>query len=158
MHDLDEFVQGQLLLAALNITTHVLRIGGCFIAKVFRGRDEHLLFELLDPFFSEVLCCKPRSSRNSSIEAFVVCRGYNPPAGFKPSNLTDFLNQGFGSLTQVDEFNSKFIPFVASGDLSNSFDSDRTYALENNYKWTPPVQLPTIPPYKEAVERKRTRE
>ena len=31
LHDLDEYVQAQLLLAALNITTHVLKLGGNFI-------------------------------------------------------------------------------------------------------------------------------
>eukprot|EP01052_Picozoa_sp_SAG31_P042786 SAG31_NODE_6908_length_1861_cov_1.675399_2_plen_76_part_00 len=33
MHDLDEYVQAQLLLAALTITTHILRPGGSFVAK-----------------------------------------------------------------------------------------------------------------------------
>jgi tRNA (cytidine32/guanosine34-2'-O)-methyltransferase len=36
LHDIDEYVQSQLLLAALNITTHVLRNGGTFVAKIFR--------------------------------------------------------------------------------------------------------------------------
>lgn len=155
LHDLDEFVQGQLLLAALNITTHVLRLGGNFVAKVFRGRDEHLLFELLEPFFCEVLCCKPRSSRNSSIEAFVVCRGYNPPKDFIPTELTNFISAGYGAVSEMDEFNAKFVPFVAAGDLSHAYDSDRTYALGEGYRWHDPIQPPTIPPYKEAVDRKR---
>ena len=34
LHDIDEFIQAQLLLAALNITTHVLKKGGTFVAKV----------------------------------------------------------------------------------------------------------------------------
>ena len=34
LHDIDEFIQAQLLLAALNITTHVLKLGGTFVAKV----------------------------------------------------------------------------------------------------------------------------
>jgi 23S rRNA U2552 (ribose-2'-O)-methylase RlmE/FtsJ len=34
LHDIDEYVQFQLLLAAVNITTHVLRPGGTFVAKV----------------------------------------------------------------------------------------------------------------------------
>jgi tRNA (cytidine32/guanosine34-2'-O)-methyltransferase len=36
--------QAQLLLAALNITTHVLRTGGTFVAKIFRGKDVTLLY------------------------------------------------------------------------------------------------------------------
>jgi tRNA (cytidine32/guanosine34-2'-O)-methyltransferase len=34
LHDIDEYVQAQLILAALNITTHVLKPGGNFVAKV----------------------------------------------------------------------------------------------------------------------------
>lgn len=80
---------------ALNIATHVLKPGGCFVAKVslrepsrgqrgtpegcchasvclptlqiFRGRDVTLIYSQLRVFFSSVLCAKPRSSRNSSI-------------------------------------------------------------------------------------------
>ena len=39
--------QAQLLLAALNITTNTLRIGGSFVAKIFRGRDVSLLYSQL---------------------------------------------------------------------------------------------------------------
>jgi len=155
LHDLDEFVQGQLLLAALNITTHVLRRGGTFVAKIFRGKDIELLYDQLRPFFGQVLCCKPRSSRNSSIEAFVVCLGYQAPPDFKPDSLTDFINRGFGAVADMDDFNAHFVPFIACGDLSSSYDSDRTYSLGADYKWTSPVQPPTMPPYKDAVARKR---
>ena len=79
LHDIDEYIQAQLLLAALNITTHVLRPGGTFVAKIFRGKDVTLLYSQLRVFFPRVTCAKPRSSRNSSIEAFVVCQGYTPP-------------------------------------------------------------------------------
>ncbi|SCV72072.1 BQ2448_4766 [Microbotryum intermedium] len=109
LHDLDEFVQAQLLLAALNITLHVLRSGGTFVAKIFRGRDVTLLYDQLRCFFENVTCAKPRSSRNSSMgqcihpkspytsvvadvtclhrhsastEAFVVCEHFR--SGFNP--------------------------------------------------------------------------
>jgi len=55
LHDIDEFVQAQLLLAALNITTHMLRPGGCFVAKIFRGRDVSLLYSQLRLFFERVI-------------------------------------------------------------------------------------------------------
>lgn len=67
LHDLDEYIQAQLLLAALNITTHVLKKGGTFVAKIFRGKDSPLLYSQLRLFFTDVTCAKPRSSRNSSI-------------------------------------------------------------------------------------------
>lgn len=70
LHDIDEYVQAQLLLAALNITTHVLKDGGTFVAKIFRGRDVTLLYSQLRLFFNQVNITKPMSSRNSSIGQF----------------------------------------------------------------------------------------
>jgi tRNA (cytidine32/guanosine34-2'-O)-methyltransferase len=92
LHDLDEFIQSQLLLAALNITTHVLAVGGTFVAKIFRGKDVNLLYHQLSLFFSSVFCAKCRSSRNSSIESFVVCKGYNPPVGYVPTMANPLLD------------------------------------------------------------------
>jgi tRNA (cytidine32/guanosine34-2'-O)-methyltransferase len=40
---MDEYIQAQLLLAAFNITSHVLEVGGSFVAKIFRGKDMSLL-------------------------------------------------------------------------------------------------------------------
>ncbi|XP_063680040.1 tRNA (cytidine(32)/guanosine(34)-2'-O)-methyltransferase-like [Bolinopsis microptera] len=101
LHDIDEFIQAQLLLAALNITTHVLKLGGTFVAKIFRGKDVALLFSQLRIFFEDVKCCKPRSSRNSSIEAFVVCRGYNPPEGYIPSMINPSHSELMVRLTDM---------------------------------------------------------
>ena len=67
LHDMDEYIQAQLLLAALNITTHILKPGGTFVAKIFRGKDVTLLYSQLKLFFPLVTIAKPRSSRNSSI-------------------------------------------------------------------------------------------
>ena len=41
---MDEYIQAQLILAALTIVTYVLRPGGAFVAKVFRGREISLLY------------------------------------------------------------------------------------------------------------------
>jgi tRNA (cytidine32/guanosine34-2'-O)-methyltransferase len=82
LHDLDEYMQAQLLLAAFNITSHILKNGGTFIAKIFRGKDMSLLVAQLSTFFPDVMIVKPRSSRDSSIEAFVLCRNYTPPVDY----------------------------------------------------------------------------
>ncbi len=95
LHDIDEYMQAQLLLAALNITTNVLRKGGNFVAKIFRGRDVSLLYSQLRCFFSEVTVAKPKSSRNSSIESFVVCRCFTPPPGFEISMDTLLLDHKY---------------------------------------------------------------
>eukprot|EP00946_MAST-07B_sp_MAST-7B-sp1_P000918 g918.t1 len=129
LHDIDEYVQAQLLLAALNITTHVLRKGGTFVAKIFRGKDVTLLYSQLNVFFDQVSCCKPKSSRNSSIEAFVVCQGFRLPEGFTPSMKRPLMDEqyraGVNSLVGVERV---IVPFLACGDLSG-FDSDQSYPL-----------------------------
>jgi len=76
MHDMDEYIQSQLLLSALSITTLLLKKGGRFVAKVFRGEQIPILYGQLHTFFRSVYCAKPASSRNSSFEAFVVCSDF----------------------------------------------------------------------------------
>ena len=67
LHDLDEYVQAQLILAALVIVSATLKKGGKFVAKVFRGRDIGMLYSQLKVLFGDVTVVKPKSSRNSSI-------------------------------------------------------------------------------------------
>lgn len=81
-HDLDEFIQAQLLQAALLITTRIVEQDGTFVAKIFRVNDITRLMYLMRCFFDSVQVIKPQSSRSCSIESFVVCRGYR-----KPSNI-----------------------------------------------------------------------
>ncbi|KAL3622795.1 hypothetical protein CASFOL_031974 [Castilleja foliolosa] len=102
LHDMDEFVQSQLILAGLTIVTHILKSGGKFIAKIFRGKDTSLLYCQLKLFFTEVTFAKPKSSRNSSIEAFVVCENYSPPEGFNEKDLHRLLEQ-IGSPSGADD-------------------------------------------------------
>ncbi|XP_030048267.1 putative tRNA (cytidine(32)/guanosine(34)-2'-O)-methyltransferase [Microcaecilia unicolor] len=159
LHDIDEYIQAQLLLAALNITTHVLKKGGTFVAKIFRGKDVTLLYSQLKIFFSDVVCAKPRSSRNSSIEAFAVCRGYAPPDGYIPNMSNPLLDHCYDvDFNQLQGPNRIIVPFLACGDLS-AYDSDRTYPLQlepgKEYTYLPPTQPPILPPYQEACFLKR---
>ncbi|KAG5936328.1 hypothetical protein E4U53_000250 [Claviceps sorghi] len=85
LHDLDIYVQSQLLFAALNLALCVLKPGGKFVAKIFRGRNVDVLYAQLKIFFEKVVVAKPRSSRASSMEAFIVCLNFRPPVGFKAS-------------------------------------------------------------------------
>ena len=64
LHDMDEFMQAQLILAGLAVCAHILRPGGTYIAKVFRGKEVALLYAQLKMFFTQVTCAKPKSSRN----------------------------------------------------------------------------------------------
>ncbi|KAJ9530978.1 hypothetical protein QJQ45_028883 [Haematococcus lacustris] len=145
LHDLDEYVQAQLLLAALTITVHVLRPGGVFVAKIFRGKDVSLLYSQLRLLWPEVYCCKPKASRNSSIESFVVCRGYSPPPGFTPACLHAMLAGAEASMDdtiQACEFAARAVPFLACGDLSG-WDSDANYELNLDLS-APPHNLDAL--------------
>ncbi|XP_046427051.1 putative tRNA (cytidine(32)/guanosine(34)-2'-O)-methyltransferase [Neodiprion fabricii] len=153
LHDMDIYIQSQLLLAALNITTHILKPHGIFVAKIFRGKDISLLYSQLKIFFKDVYCTKPRSSRNSSIEAFVVCKNYSPPEGYQPHMLNPLLTHEHCDFNQLTGINRYVVPFVVCGDLSQP-DSDACYSLEyegKEYKYHEPNQSPISPPYEEAI-------
>lgn len=204
LHDLDIYVQSQLLFAALNLALCVLRPGGKFVAKIFRGRNVDLLFAQLKIFFERVIVAKPRSSRASSVEAFIVCLNFSPPVGFQASleepmgvgsrleemvkmdALQQLYQQPIVASTTLQDHESgtwsdgpsrsihvdeggvvdihlpsddpkayrsgKWIaPFLACGDLS-AFDADASYHLPKDRISLDPVQPPTAPPYKRALE------
>jgi len=157
MHDIDEYIQAQLILAALNITTHLLKPGGTFIAKIFRGRDTTLLYTQLKMFFPNVTIAKPRSSRNSSIESFVVCQNYSPPEGFIPSMIDPMLDHYYSEDNPFLGPNRHLIPFISCGDLSG-FDSDRTYEVDEDYERKESVQMPINPPYHKSLTMNRNNE
>lgn len=160
LHDIDEYIQAQLLLAALNITTHVLKRGGAFVAKIFRGKDVSLLYSQLKIFFPLVTVAKPRSSRNSSIEAFVVCENYSPPEGYVPTMSNPLLDHHYDvDFNSLEGPNRVIVPFLTCGDLS-AYDSDRTYPLQlepgKEYTFHAPTQSPIDPPYKQACLLRKT--
>lgn len=181
LHDLDTYVQSQLLWAALNLALCVLKPGGKFVAKIFRGKDVDLLYAQLKIVFERVTVAKPRSSRASSVEAFIVCTGFCPPKGFKAS-LDNPLGAGtklqsqsrqrtqphrivrpdgiteveLGSEDEDDDESQRWIaPFLACGDLS-AYDADASYHLPKDRVSLDPVQPPTAPPYKKALEMRKT--
>lgn len=170
LHDIDEYVQAQLVLAALNVASQMLRKGGSFVAKVFRQKDSDLLYAQLKLYFSDITVVKPRSSRNSSIEAFVVCRNYSPIDGFIPAVISYDPSKN-KEAEDLSKMNRIAVPFISAGDLSG-FDSDMSYALDKGlegldlsdkvasqedengkYVSLPPVVPPIQPPYAEAIRR-----
>lgn len=77
-HEIDQYLQAQLLQAALTITQRMLRAGGTFVAKFFKGADLSYLDMMMKQLFTDVYVVKPQSSRASSAEAFVIGLGYIP--------------------------------------------------------------------------------
>lgn len=160
MHDVDEYVQAQLLLSAMNITTHLLKEGGTFVAKIFRGKDTSLLYSQFKVFFTFVEIAKPKSSRNSSIESFIVCKNFTMPEGYKTTISNPFFNPSVQEdgedYDQLLGLNRVIIPFVVCGDLSG-YDADENYTqLDGPYEVIAPSHPPINPPYQKAKELKKT--
>ncbi|KAI0009348.1 FtsJ-domain-containing protein [Xylariaceae sp. FL0662B] len=203
LHDLDIYVQSQLLFAALNLALCVLKPGGKFVAKIFRGKNVDVLYAQLKIFFEKVHVAKPRSSRASSVEAFIVCLNFQPPEGFsasldeplgvgsrlykmaeqnsanlpitaltmlqnpktsawnsRPTHIQSMDEHGIIEIQPEDDRPRRvddvrwIAPFVACGDLS-AFDSDASYRLPPGHISLDPVQPPTAPPYKRALELRK---
>ena len=136
----------------------MLRTNGTFIAKIFRGKDITLLYSQLKIFFNKVTIAKPRSSRNSSIEAFIVCEYYQPPKDYIPNMENPLLDQKYTINNHIEGSNRVIQPFIACGDLNASYDSDKTYPLEidgKEYKFHKPLNPPVNPPYAEAFYLKQ---
>ncbi|KAF7456100.1 putative tRNA (cytidine(32)/guanosine(34)-2'-O)-methyltransferase [Cryptosporidium felis] len=131
LHDLDEFIQNQLLISSLGIASKLMKKGGTFVAKVFRGENISRIYQQMFCYFELVDCCKPESSRNSSLEAFIVCRlfRFGDASSSEVSNIPDPLS----------------VPFISCGDLSE-FDPDKTYEAEYECSLLP-VQPPINAPY-----------
>ncbi|KAK4767177.1 hypothetical protein SAY86_014927 [Trapa natans] len=103
LHDMDEFVQSQLIIA-------------------------------LKLFYPIVTFVKPKSTRNSSIEAFAVSENNSLPEGFNPKDLYRVL-QKVGSLSGVDNLvNLGDLEFdaVVDGGFPVQFN---TFAVSLNYKF-----------------------
>lgn len=156
LHDMDEYVQAQLVLAALNITTVLLQQGGTFVAKIFRGREIGLLYQQLALFFNTVISVKPRSSRHQSLEAFVVCRGFAFPKDYTSHDrmINPSFGYPYGSSPLVTPMERLVVPFVACGDLCG-FDSDTSYPTEDGAVALPPVAPPISAPYLGVLQMRR---
>lgn len=139
LHDMDAYIQEELLLSALSLAKMVMDDGATFVAKIFRGQGEleRGIWERMcgEGCFDRVTIAKPRSSRASSLEAFLVAEGWN---GKRPAGMA----------------NGPEWDFVACGDLTD-WDSDATFVLEEGREVKDPVQSPVAPPYKKAIERRR---
>jgi tRNA (cytidine32/guanosine34-2'-O)-methyltransferase len=158
LHEMDEYLQSQLLFAALNITLHVLGDGGTFVAKMFRGISTDLIYNQLRLMFGEVTFCKPSSSRASSYECFVVAQGFCMPEGLDPAAVSEYIASGFDkkALEPFGQTARELVPFLAHGDISG-FDSETTYELPNDHVFLDPVQPPIAPPYKAIVDERKSR-
>ncbi|KAI3480800.1 hypothetical protein L1887_57067 [Cichorium endivia] len=152
LHDLDEYLQSQLLLAATQITFRILEEGGTFVAKIFTQHPQAglgaslgnmdlkgarpatsgaLLAQQLRTFFDQVDIAKPRSSRLGSVEHFLVCLGFRPPKNL-PKGIV-------GSLADSAPNREALSPSETSD------DGDRDDLVQYAHKLRSQLQRPDLP-------------
>lgn len=176
LHDIDEYLQSQLLLAAMLITTHVLCQGGTMVAKIFRGSNVPFLYAQLRCLFHKVTIAKPTSSRNSSMEAFVVCQQFKGEPYFNlpldAGGLVNLVNvideegddderKSNNNSNNKNSYEPTLIPFLSCGDLTpwsdatdryGILDSDKSYPIDESVEYIPPIAPPIDPPYQESIQ------
>jgi tRNA (cytidine32/guanosine34-2'-O)-methyltransferase len=160
-NEFDVYIQSQLVLNALNTSIRILKIGGNFITKLFKGKYTDKIIQIFLTCFNKVIITKPKACRNASFESFIFCQGFkednNIIQQLRKKELSEddiiILNK-LKIVNDNEEFNyEKFnVDFIQVG--NDEYDSDKTYDLEStNYqKILNPVQMPINPPYKYYVE------
>lgn len=170
-NEFDVYIQFQLVLTALNTSIRMLKKGGNFVTKLFKGKYTDIIIQILLICFDKVTITKPKACRNASFESFIMCEGFKEDNETIKKLRTSELNENdiiqLNKLRLVDDkidkededdenktFNyEKYnVKFIQVGD--DEYDSDKTYDLEStNYeKVLNPVQMPIDPPYKYYID------
>jgi 23S rRNA (uridine2552-2'-O)-methyltransferase len=77
---------------AAHFAVEVLSEGGHFLAKTFQGGTEKDLLNMLKQNFRQVLHIKPASSRQESVEMFLLAKGFK---GKKGTGVVELDEEGF---------------------------------------------------------------
>jgi tRNA (cytidine32/guanosine34-2'-O)-methyltransferase len=156
-NEFDVHIQAQLILAALNISIRLLKEGGTFITKIFKGKHTNKIIQILLHFFKAVTVAKPRACRNASFESFLVCQGFfisSSHMELRNDNLNENDILYLNSLYKREEIDLETlgVEFVQVG--KDEYDSDKTYDLESTNYTTKlqPLQAPINPPYKLCID------
>jgi tRNA (cytidine32/guanosine34-2'-O)-methyltransferase len=137
---------------------------GTFVAKIFRGSSVDFMYSQLRTLFARVSVAKPSASRNSSMEAFVVCEGFygglyqNLPLHSLCLHSPDDEAEEIGPLSLLEVG----APFIACGDLSKwasdrmVLDADKSYPIGRREEYIPPLAPPVKPPYASAQAKTKS--
>jgi tRNA (cytidine32/guanosine34-2'-O)-methyltransferase len=153
-NEFDVYIQMQLILSALNITIRMIREGGIFITKIFKGKHTNKILQILKKFFSKITIAKPRACRNASFESFLVCEEFYISENTnnlreRELNSEDIITlNNFWSEEEIDLVKLG-IDFIQVG--NDEYDSDKTYDIDG-YTHLEPLQMPINPPYKYYID------
>jgi len=76
IHDLDHVRQLDLSRMALAASSRLMHAGGSMIMKVLMGSEFKQFLSSVEPRFGSVRIHKPKASRESSSEVYLVCIGF----------------------------------------------------------------------------------
>ena len=163
-NEFDIYVQSQLVLTALNISIRILKEGGNFVTKFYKGKYSDKIIKIFLCCFNKVTISKPKACRNASFESFVVCEGFK----LEHDDIIKLYKSPLGeddmivlnNIKMKDKIDDKFefnyekygIETIQVGE--EEFDSDKSYDLMcTNYdKVLNPVHMPINPPYKSYIQ------
>uniref|UniRef100_A0AC35F2I1 Ribosomal RNA methyltransferase FtsJ domain-containing protein n=1 Tax=Panagrolaimus sp. PS1159 TaxID=55785 RepID=A0AC35F2I1_9BILA len=155
----DGFYQEDLVLTALQLAIFILKPGATFVVKVFRGKNSRLLTYRISNFFQSIVYAKPRVCRQSSCEAFLVCKNFKLPFSLSSNNGEDLKDLFWKFIYSINDIPSDFhVGYIVCGDAK--YDADANYPeLPEDFEYStevkPPLMLPTNPAYKIACELKK---
>lgn len=112
----DHFVQNDLVLHALKLTTEFLKEGGVFVTKIFRSENFSKIVKVLEQLFGTVDVTKPLSSRNESAEIFAVCRLFKNPGFIDPRLFDSSVLFGDDAVEEEDYKKMLLSDFIRAGD------------------------------------------
>ncbi|CAD27065.1 putative RIBOSOMAL RNA METHYLTRANSFERASE [Encephalitozoon cuniculi GB-M1] len=75
IHEIDEYLQIELLKSALATSLRVSRPGSSFVGKYLRGECTPYIAGHFRKFYGGVTLLKPKASRTDSMECFLYCTG-----------------------------------------------------------------------------------
>jgi hypothetical protein len=101
----------------------MLRDGGTFVAKFFKGADLSYLEVMMKQLFKDVYVLKPESSRSSSAEAFVV--GINYMTGLNVASVLSKSMQGLRNDLTV-----KHVPEVIKIPTASNEDEEFSFGVK----------------------------
>ena len=169
-NEFDVYIQSQLVLNALNKSIRILKIGGNFITKLFKGKYTDKIMKIFLTCFNKITISKPKACRNASFESFIVCEGFKldhpdikklneSPLGQEDMIVLNNIklldeNKKEEKYNLLGEFNYEKYGIKTVQVGLEEFDSDKSYDLQStNYdKILNPVQMPINPPYKSYIE------
>ena len=101
----------------------MLRDGGTFVAKFFKGADLSYLEVMMKQLFKDVYVVKPESSRSSSAEAFVV--GINFMTGMSVGTVLSQSMQGL-----KDDLTKQQVPAVIKIPTASNDEEEFSFGVK----------------------------